>query len=111
MSEEKIAFSDWEKIDIRVGTIVEASPHPSADKLLVLKIDEGKEEPRQLVAGIKKHYAPEELLGKKIVFLANLEPRPLRGILSNGMILAAVDGDEVSLLTVSRDIANNAKVQ
>lgn len=111
MNEEKISFSDWQKIDLRVGTIKEATPHPNADKLLILKIDEGKEELRQLVAGIKGHYKEEEIIGKKIVFLANLEPKPLRGEISNGMILAAVEGDSLALLTVDRDIPNNAKIR
>ena len=108
---ETISFSDWEKIDIRVGTILEVSPHPDADKLYILKIDEGKEEPRQLVAGLRENYSEDELKGKKIIFLANLEPKELRGELSQGMILAAVDGEQISLLTVDKDIPNNAKIQ
>lgn len=110
MSEETISFDDWEKLDIRVGTIKEAKPHPDADKLLILQIDEGKEEPRQLVAGIKEHYDEEELVGKKVIFLANLEPRELRGEMSSGMILAAVDGEQIVLLTTDKDIPDNAKI-
>ncbi|MBW2996393.1 methionine--tRNA ligase subunit beta [Candidatus Woesearchaeota archaeon] len=108
---DNITFDDWMKLDIRVGTIKEAIAHPDADKLTILKIDEGKEEPRQLVAGIKEQYSEEELVGKKIIFLANLEPKELRGQLSQGMILAAVDGEQISLLTVDKDIPNNAKIQ
>ena len=108
---ENITFDDWMKLDIRVGTIKEAQPHPDADKLTILKIDEGKEELRQLVAGIKEHYNAEELIDKKIIFLANLEPKELRGEMSHGMILAAVDGEQVVLLTPDKDIPNNAKVQ
>ncbi len=108
---ENISFADWQKVDIRVGTIKEVQPHPDADKLIILKIDEGKEELRQLVAGIKEHYKEEELLGKQIVFLANLEPKELRGELSQGMILAAVEGDELAILTVDRKVPDNAKVQ
>jgi len=108
---ETISYEDFSKLDIRIGTIKEATPHPNADKLIILKIDEGKEEPRQLVAGIKGYYKEEEIIGKKIVFLANLEPKPLRGEVSNGMILAAVERDSLALLTVDRDIPNNAKVQ
>jgi len=108
---ENIKFDDWQKVDIRVGTIKEVKEHPNADKLLILKIDEGKDSPRQLVAGLKQHYSAEELTGKKIVFLANLEPKELRGELSHGMILAAVDDDNVSLLTVDKDISNNAKIE
>ncbi len=111
MPEGFITFADWERMDVRVGTIIEAKQHPNADKLIVLKIDEGKEEPRQLVAGIKGHYKEDELVGKQIVFLANLEPKELRGELSRGMILAADDGDMISLLTVDKPVRNNAKVR
>lgn len=108
---ETISFADWEKLDIRIGTITEVKPHPDADKLLILKIDEGKQEPRQLVAGLKEHYKEEELKGKQIVFLANLEPKELRGELSQGMILAAVDQDSLAVLTVDKQVPNNAKIQ
>ena len=108
---ENISYEDFAKLDIRVGTIIDVKPHPNADKLLILKIDQGKEEPRQLVAGIKEHYTLEELKDKKIVFLANLDPKELRGELSQGMILAAVDNDDISLLTVDKIIPNNAKIQ
>ncbi|MBD3354515.1 methionine--tRNA ligase subunit beta [Candidatus Woesearchaeota archaeon] len=107
---DNITFDDWQKVDIRIGTIKEVKEHPDADKLLILKIDEGKDSPRQLVAGLKEHYSAEELTGKKIVFLANLEPKELRGEMSHGMILAAVDGEQVVLLTTDKDIPNNAKI-
>ena len=105
-----ISFEDWQKLDIRVGTIKEAKEHPDADKLLILKIDEGKEELRQLVAGIKQAYTPEELIGKQIAFIANLEPRELRGELSQGMILAASDDNTLAYLTVEKPVENNSKV-
>ena len=89
---DTISYEDCAKLDIRIATIKEAMPHPNADKLLILKIDDGKEI-RQLVAGIKETYNPDELPGKQIVFLANLEPKELRGEVSNGMLLAVdVDG-------------------
>ena len=108
---DNISYEDFAKLDIRVGTFKEASEHPDADKLLILKIDEGKEELRQIIAGLKEHYKVEELVGKKIVFLANLEPKELRGELSQGMILAAVEGDSLAVLTTDREVPNNAKVQ
>lgn len=111
MPEETISYEDFEKLDIRTGTIIEAKPHPRADKLYILKIDEGKEEPRQLVAGLRKHYSEQELTGKQIVFLANLEPKELRGELSKGMILAADDGEKVAVLTIDKKVKNNAKVK
>lgn len=107
---ENITYEDFAKLDIRVGTIIEAKEHSDADKLLILKIDEGKDEPRQLVAGIREHYDIEELKGKRMVFLANLEPKELRGELSQGMILAAVDGEQTVLLTTDKEIPNNAKI-
>ncbi len=107
---ETISYDDFAKLDIRIGTIKEAAEHPDADKLLILKIDEGKEELRQLVAGIKEYYTPEELIGKQIVFLANLEPRELRGELSQGMILAASDEGKPTLLIPEKEVLNNAKI-
>ena len=108
---DTVSFDDWQKLDIRIGTILEVEPHPDADKLFILKIDEGAGEPRQLVAGLKGHYEPEDLKGKQIAFLANLEPRLLRGQLSKGMILAANDGEHpYAILTVDRKVNNNAKV-
>ena len=111
MPEEKISFSDWEKIDLRTATIKEAKQHPNADKLFILQVDLG-DETRQLVAGLKRHYTPEELIGKRIVILANLEPKPLRGEMSNGMILAAVteNQEQVVLLTTDKEVPNNTKI-
>ena len=108
---EMIAYPDFEKLDIRVGTIKEAKPHPNADKLIILKLDEGKEELRQLVAGIKEHYKEKELVGKQVVFLANLEPRPLRGEMSNGMILAADAEGKPVLLIPEKKVPNNTKIK
>ena len=108
---ETITYEDFTKLDIRVGTIKEALPHPDADRLLILKIDEGKEELRQLVAGIKEHYTIEELVGKRMIFLANLEPRELRGEISNGMILAADNDKIVAILTPDKEIPNGSRIQ
>jgi methionine--tRNA ligase beta chain len=101
---DTISYEDFAKLDIRVGIIKEALPHPNADKLIILKIDEGKDELRQLVAGIKEAYEPEEIVGKQIVFLANLEPRELRGEMSNGMILAADDEGKPVLLHPEKEV-------
>ncbi len=84
----EITFDDFLKIDLRVATIVEATTHPNADRLLKLQIDLG-EEKRQICAGIKAHYQPEDLIGKQIIVVANLAPRKIRGEESNGMLLAA----------------------
>ncbi len=85
---DTITFDDFVKIDLRVATIKEAQAHPNADRLLKLQIDLG-EETRQICAGIKSHYTPEELVGKQIIVVANLAPRKIRGEESNGMLLAA----------------------
>ena len=106
-----IDFSDWKRLDIRVGEIRAAKDHPNADKLIILNVDIGEE--RQVVAGLKGHYDPEELVGKKAVVFTNLKPVKLRGVESQGMVLAAVDdtSNTVSLLTVDRDIPNGARVE
>ena len=94
------------KLDLRVARIIEASEHPNADKLLVLTIDLGSET-RQIVAGIKANYDPAELPGKNIIICANLEPRKMRGIESQGMLLAASNEDrsQIILLTTDMDIS------
>jgi methionyl-tRNA synthetase len=85
-----IHYDDFAKLDLRVATVLECKAHPNADKLLVLQIDLGSEK-RQICAGLRQHYAPEELVGKQIIVVANLAPRPMRGEISNGMLLAATD--------------------
>ena len=85
-------------LDLRVARVVEAKAHPNADRLLVLTIDAGEPQPRQLVAGIAGKYAPEELPGKSIVIVANLQPAKLRGEISQGMLLAAEDERGLGLL-------------
>ena len=98
-----IAFEDFTKVELKVGTIIEADFHPNADRLLKLQVDVGEENPRQICAGIKEHYAPDELVGKQIIVVANLAPRKIRGEDSNGMLLAAGDesGDERKVVLVS----------
>ncbi|MBN1512235.1 MAG: methionine--tRNA ligase subunit beta [Phycisphaerae bacterium] len=102
---EVITFDEFLKVKLRVARILEACEHPDADKLLILKVDMGTEE-RQIVAGIKKHYRPEDLVGKNIIVVANLAPRKMRGYESQGMLLAAcTPGDsDIVVLTTDRDI-------
>src|SRR3954451_17726564 len=97
---EPITYDDFAKLELRVAKVLEARPHPNADKLLLLQIDVGDEAPKQIVAGIKAHYPPETLVGKMIVVVNNLAPAMLRGEASNGMLLAATSGEKVILLTV-----------
>lgn len=107
-----ISIEDFAKIDLRVAEIKSAEPHPNADKLLILKIDAGDGiDDRQLVGGIKSHYSPEELSGKKVIIVNNLAPAVLRGEDSQGMILAAQDGEKVVLLTTDKDVAPGSKIR
>ena len=86
-----IQYDDFAKLELRVATVLECKAHPNADKLLVLQIDLGTEK-RQICAGLRQHYQPEQLVGKQIVVVANLAPRTMRGEVSQGMLLAATDG-------------------
>jgi len=107
----QIAIEDFTKLEFRVGLILEATAHPKADKLLVLKVRLGTEE-RTIVSGIRQHYQPEELTGKKIVLVTNLKPVKLRGVLSQGMILAAEDAaGHLSIVTLDRDVADGSEVR
>ncbi len=99
-SSEWVSFDDFTKLKLRVGRVIEASDHPNADRLLVLKVDLGDEQ-RQLCAGLKGHYTPEELVGRNLVIVANLAPRMMRGIESQGMLLAATSPDQSRVVIVS----------
>ena len=109
----EIQYDDFAKLDLRVGKVIEASAHPNADKLIVLKVDLGAET-RQIIAGLRAYYEPEALLGKLIVVVANLAPRKMRGLESQGMLLAASEGGDdarrVIFLTPSAEIAPGSPV-
>ncbi|RUL87696.1 methionine--tRNA ligase subunit beta [Tautonia sociabilis] len=108
---DPISYDDFAKIELRVAKVLEARPHPNADKLLLLQVDVG-DETKQIVAGIRPHYQPEELVGKLIVVVNNLAPAMLRGEASNGMLLAASSGDKVILLSPSDpDCAPGSRVK
>ena len=92
-----IKYEDFGKINLRVAKILEARPHPNADKLMLLQVDLGDVQ-KQIVAGIRAHYTPEQLVGRRIIIVNNLEPAMLRGETSNGMLLAATSGEKVVLL-------------
>jgi len=104
-----IEYADFEKVQLRSARITEASGIEGADKLLRLQIDVGGET-RQIVAGIAEHYRPEELTGRTIVIVANLEPAKIRGVESNGMLLAATQGDQLKLVSIDGDIASGSVV-
>lgn len=105
-----ISIQDFSEIDLRVAEIKAVEEHPNADKLLVLRIDTGDGE-KQLVAGIKNHYSAEELIGRKIIVVNNLAPVVLRGVESQGMLLAARDDNKVVFITTEKDVKPGSRVQ
>jgi methionine--tRNA ligase beta chain len=102
-------LAEFQKLELRVATVKSAELHPNADRLLVLRVDVGGED-RQIVAGIRASYEPAALVGKQIVVVANLDPATLRGVESQGMLLAARDGDRVVVLTPDAAVAPGSKV-
>jgi methionyl-tRNA synthetase len=110
---EKIAIDDFVKVELRAATILEAERVPKADKLLRLMVDVGEAQPRQILAGIAEYYAPEEVVGRKIVIVANLAPRKMRGLESNGMLLAASVGEEGRpvLVTFGEEVPNGTRLK
>jgi methionyl-tRNA synthetase len=110
---ETINFSDWEKLDLRVAEIIEVEEIEGADKLYKLTLDVDDLGKRVVCAGIKEYYSRDELKGKKIIFLSNLAPRKMKGIESQGMILAAVNEDEnrVVLISPESDIEVGSRVR
>jgi methionyl-tRNA synthetase len=110
---ELVSIQEFGKCDLRVGVITSADDHPNADKLVVMKIDLGPLGERQMVAGLKGHYQTSELVGKRVVAIVNLEPAKLRGVESQGMILAAVNDDQsqVVCLTPEKDIPVGSRIR
>ena len=107
---EEISFDEFQKLDLRVGKILEATQIPNSKKLIKIIVDFGSEK-RQAVAGLLKYYQPEELVGKKCVFLLNLQRRILAGVESQCMILAAEDSEgNVTVLTPEKNIAEGSKI-
>jgi methionine--tRNA ligase beta chain len=105
----EVSFEEFSKIDFRVAEVKEAEKVKGADKLLKLKIDLDSEE-REIVAGIAQAYSPEEMIGKKIVVVTNLKPAKIKGIESKGMLLAAKDGEVLSLVCVDKDVKKGSKI-
>jgi methionyl-tRNA synthetase len=108
---ENITFEEFKKLELKVGEIRSAEEIVGADKLYKIKVDLGGEE-REVVAGIKKFYSIESLIGKKIAVLANLEPRVIRGVTSFGMLLAASNEDktDLSILMLDHDLPSGSKI-
>ncbi len=103
-------LEDFKKIELRIGEILDVAVHPNADKLYVLQVQVG-ETKKQIVAGIRPFYSLEELKGKKVAVVDNLEPAVLRGVESQGMLLAASDESGLGVLTLDRPISVGAKVK
>ena len=108
-----ITIDDFVKVELRAATVLEAEKVPKADKLLRLIVDLGEPQPRQILAGIAQHYAPEEVVGRKIIVVSNLAPRKLRGLESNGMLLAASVGEDGRpvLATFGEDVPNGTRLK
>jgi methionyl-tRNA synthetase len=104
-----ISIEDFTRVELRTAEVVSVDPHPNADRLLVLKVRLGDEE-RQIVAGIRGHYTAETLVGKTIVVVANLAPAQLRGVESQGMLLAVRDGERVIVLTPDGQAGSGLRV-
>lgn len=105
-----LKIDEFKKVVLKTGRVLEAADHPNAQKLLVLKVDLGGGDVRQIVAGIKAYYTPAQLVGKNIVVVANLQPAVLRGMESRGMLLAASTGTDVVVLTPDRDVPPGSPV-
>ncbi len=108
-----IDINDFAKVDLRVGQVLSAERVPKSDKLLLMQIDLGEEKPRQILAGIAEYYAPEKMIGRKVVIVANLKPRKLRGLESQGMVVAASYGEEGRpvIATFDEDVPNGARLK
>ena len=104
------SVKDLGKLDIRIGNVVKAERVPKSEKLLKLEVELAKER-RTIVAGVAEHYRPEELVGKQVAIIINLEPAKLMGIKSDGMLLAAVEEGKISLLTVDKSVKPGARVE
>jgi len=104
-----LTIENFKEMELIVAQIKEVKEHPNADKLYVLKVDTGSEE-KQLIAGIRQFYGSEDLIGKKVVMVANLQPAVIRGEESQGMILAASDEGGISVIGADRDVALGSKV-
>lgn len=98
---EQIKFKNWQKIDLRVGKIIKVENIEGADKLYKLEVDLGELGKRVICAGLKEHYSKDNLKGKSIIMIVNLEPREMRGIKSEGMLLGAVSDDEKEVVLIS----------
>ena len=109
---DSIDFEDFMKVEMKTGKVISVEDHPNADKLFVITIEDAPGSRRTVCAGLKGHYEPSELEGLNVVYVANLEPRKLRGVISEGMLLAADDGEGgVRILTTEGEIEPGSRVR
>ncbi|MHA1409464.1 MAG: methionine--tRNA ligase subunit beta [Candidatus Odinarchaeia archaeon] len=106
-----ISYDEFKKIKLKVGQILKAEPIKGSKKLLKLSVDLGENTARTLVAGLAEFYSPQELLNKKVIVVSNMKPAKIFGVESHGMLLAAVDNENVSLVTVTGDIKVGSEVE
>mgnify|MGYP000117194326 CR=1 FL=1 len=107
---QEIEFTDFQKLDLRVGTVLEAEAVPKADKLLKLMVDIGEDAPRQIVAGLAQDFSPAEVTGRQVVVVTNLKARKMRGVLSQGMVLAVHDAQRLCLLKPDAEVQAGSRV-
>ncbi len=109
-AEPALNFEDFKRVEIRIGTVLKAEKHPDADKLLRLEIDLGENAPRQIISGLAEHYAPQDMVGRRLCVVANLAPRKIRGLVSHGMVLTAPAENGLALLGVDKASPNGSLV-
>ncbi|MGC9317672.1 MAG: methionine--tRNA ligase [Armatimonadota bacterium] len=109
--EDMISFEDFQRMDLRIAKVLDADPVEGTDTLLKLVLDAGEEQPRQVVAGLAEHFSPRELIGEHLVLVANLEPATIRGVQSQGMILAAGEDEPLAMIVPDREVRPGEKVR
>lgn len=106
-----LSLDEFKRADIRVGTVLEAQRVPDTDKLLRLEVDLGEETHRQILSGIAEYVDPNDLKGRQLLFVTNLEPRIIRGLASNGMLLATGEGDDFTLLVPAKPVPPGSPIR
>jgi methionyl-tRNA synthetase len=111
MTTPTVTLDDFKRAVIQIGTVKSAEPVPNTDKLLRLEVDFGEGGVRQILSGIAEHVKPEDIVSRQFPFITNLEPRVIRGMVSNGMLLAVGEGDTFALLTPTKPVSSGSKIR
>lgn len=106
-----ITIDEFKNVEIRAGTVTVAEPVPETDKLLRLEVDFGEEHARQIVSGIAQFVTPSEIVGRQLFFITNLEPRVIRGFISNGMLLATGEGADFAMLAPTKHVPPGSRIR